>query len=830
MKKCKLIIISLLIIGLTYTSSISTTIKTEAKSYNAPNGDIVSTRELALLASIAYEDIPDDRIYNLSTAEINADNDCFDAKGNFKKNNCFYKVMGENKVKLAKNNKEVLRYIEGMSERKVNSLVSKFTASLHEDGEKYYFLNFAHAKELENSGWKIYDYLSNSKENNLKSAVQAIFNDGISFEGKFDVVTFKKGTNYVIAYRGTDYPDLLEWTQDITYALNGQHAEALMAYNYAQQIYDEIVKNDKNAKIYVTGHSLGAYLAQVGGAAIVDKEAGKTYTKGNITNQKQYTSLEEYKADYYKGTPSRLQQVGYFNGMGIDGIFFANDFSVQMQNALVYLSTYDKNGNLNSTNRNVNYSNSIKSSGRLVLYSMDGDPISSVGFHFGEIYKLETAADAITNHRYQHSYNIEGIGKLPNELQLGELLPGVLSALNSGINKITSTEIAKDLTKFFKDIITSEHVTDTTNFNYLPEYIMNSIEAENGRAVSNYGLGSLLENLTEDLNNYTKIHGMTNLFDHFNVNHETDSFACIMDTGMGKVNDIKLTISSVGLNCNKDTGVCYTKEAYDDKGIQFNDLTVTGNYQGNNIMLTAAIDSACAKRYIWEYSFDNKNWNSIGTTIDNKIIIPNSIFGNNVEGSKKAFFRVKAAYGDTFTELKSTFPQDSTEIKYERTITYSANPTINEGLNVTTTTTNISNKQISTPVTKEITLITDKTGPTCTFQPASEEVKLKCFLGICTDKSVYPKLVCTDKFTDINNNINISNFKTSDTGLIDSIKIKKLVETKSENKKLTATIEVSATRVPTSKTPKVTYTGTVTDKAGNSTKINTTVEFKIKKK
>ena len=34
---------------------------------------------------------------------------------------------------------------------------------------------------------------------------------------------------------------------------------------------------------------------------------------------------------------------------------------------------------------------------------MDGDPISSIGLHFGEIYKLEAGADAITNHRKNHN-------------------------------------------------------------------------------------------------------------------------------------------------------------------------------------------------------------------------------------------------------------------------------------------------------------------------------------------------------------------------------------------------------------------------------------------
>ena len=33
---------------------------------------------------------------------------------------------------------------------------------------------------------------------------------------------------------------------------------------------------------------------------------------------------------------------------------------------------------------------------------MDGDPVSGIGIHYGEIRKLQPAADAISNHKGNH--------------------------------------------------------------------------------------------------------------------------------------------------------------------------------------------------------------------------------------------------------------------------------------------------------------------------------------------------------------------------------------------------------------------------------------------
>lgn len=823
MKK-KNILITIIIIAVCLISTFGQgrTIIIDAKKYKTGSGNSgVSTRDLAMLASLVYEDVPNDYIYE----DDGKDQGCLKKNGNLK-SSCFYKAYEDEYVTMKKGkgisslskDNEVLQYIEGMSERKSKSVVSTMTAAFKEDGEAYYFLNFAKTKELENEGWTIFDYGTEQTETGSK--IKKILGiDNINFKGVFDAVTFKKGDNYVIAYRGTDYPDLLEWLQDIGYAFEGEHAEAAMAYKYAQDVYDAIPKN-RNTKIYVTGHSLGAYLAQVGGAAIINKEAGIDVT---TTSSKAYQNFADYKADFYKKN-SYLEQVAYFNGMGVGGVFVSNDFIRQVQNALVYLSTYSKNGVLSTSGRNLNYSNNVKSSGRLVSYEMDGDPISAIGFHYGEIYKLEAGADAITNHRGRHS---SALGET-----LPEIFSGLTSALN-GLDKIASSKTTTEAIKLLKLSLSSivDGKQDLTETGNIPTSIVNQLRNEYNVDINRFNLGSLVGNLNADLDSFGSRYGITNLFDHFNVNHETDSFACLKDASNGYIKNVKLEVSSSVFNCEGTT--CYTNKAYNDRNFTFDEKVITNNYTGNNIVLTAKIEGACAKQYTWYASADGINWTNLGTTIDNKIIIPKSIFGENTQDSiKNYYFKVGAFYGDTFTELKSTFDTNSTIIKYQKAGIYETNPTINDNVGITGKTT------VESPSTK-VTLVTDRTAPTCTNYPSTtQKVQLSCLIGssLCTEKTTTLSIGCSDpKKNDVNSSFSKKSVdvtvKTSDTGLIDSIELlKSQFKTTVSGSNLTYKIAVQVNRVPSYKVPKVTVKGKVYDKAGNSVSINKTFNYTITKK
>ena len=790
----------------------------------------VSTRELAMLASLVYENVPNDYAYTTSSG-----NGCLDKNGNLKNKECFYTFNGNKTYQLKGHKGEnVYQYIEGMSNRKLNCIVSGATKAFSEPGEKYYFLNFAHTKEMEERGWTIFDYDTKDTIEITKKEIQDYFPNAVNFEGVFDAVTFRRGNNFVIAFRGTDYPDLLEWIEDVAYIVDGQHAEAAMAYYYAQKVYTEILEatnNDPNTKIYVTGHSLGAYLAQIGGAAIIDKEAGITYKKLDVfNNPKKYDNYASMAQDYSKGQ-SHLEQVAYFNGMGVGGLLMSSKLTRQVQNSLIYLSTHDKNGNLVNSNNKVNYSDNVSSSGRLVLYSMDSDPVSSIGLHYGEIYKLEVGADAITNHRETHK---SGLGTVIQALAKNyDEIKEYIDLLNI-FDKKEKDSYYTDSANALESLIYGVDNIKSGTFDAIPDLVSNQIASENpGVNIKNYSLGSILENLTNDVESFDQRYSITNIFDHFNANHETDSFVCIMDSGLsdngtkytnGDIEKIDIKVYSTGINCNN--GVCSTNKNYDDKGFTFSHKTVTEKYKGNNIVLEALVDNACAKEYTWYYSTSqNGQYNVLGTTTDNKIIIPKSLFNNN--GTKTYFFKVSATYGDTYTILKSTYKQGEKYIEYARTTAYSGNPTLNDGINDA-----LVAKSSTMSNAIKVSLTVDTVAPTCKFKNSTENVKLSCKLFglICSSKTVYPELVCTDSGTGVNKSSLKITTKKYETGLISSLKItNKYSGDKNVTGGFSRGIGITATRVPTSKTPYIRVTGEVSDNAGNKAKIDTKVSFKIKK-
>lgn len=81
-------------------------------------------------------------------------------------------------------------------------------------------------------------------------------------------VTYKKDDNYVIAFRGSEAHDLMDIIQDWIIAdiqgilLNQFNYQAFIAQQYVDKIIDQISDLGDN-KIFITGHSLGGYLAQI---------------------------------------------------------------------------------------------------------------------------------------------------------------------------------------------------------------------------------------------------------------------------------------------------------------------------------------------------------------------------------------------------------------------------------------------------------------------------------------------------------------------------------------------------------------------------------------
>lgn len=162
------------------------------------------------------------------------------------------------------------------------------------------------------------------------SNVDSVINLQETAGSSFSVNTYKKGDDIVIAFRGTDEGIVLE---NYTYLLStGSHEQA----KYAKQYIDDLKNKDfinENTKIYITGHSLGGYLAMYATAELL------------------------YKGDLSKNFVKCVT----FNGLGIS----VNDPS--------YIHKTLKN--LDNT--------------KLINYRIHGDIVSQMGKHFTPFINLD---------------------------------------------------------------------------------------------------------------------------------------------------------------------------------------------------------------------------------------------------------------------------------------------------------------------------------------------------------------------------------------------------------------------------------------------------------
>lgn len=148
----------------------------------------------------------------------------------------------------------------------------------------------------------------------------------------FCATTFKNGKNIVVAFRGTD--DTGEWAWNIAgLGLADYHVEEKRAIEYIENV----VEKYPDSKIYITGHSLGGYLAQISAAYMIDK---------------------------LKAEP---EAVVYFNGIGLDYNQNAIDNKTWARDAL---TEYGKEH-------------------KLISYQVYGDIVSMIGNHSGEQISIE---------------------------------------------------------------------------------------------------------------------------------------------------------------------------------------------------------------------------------------------------------------------------------------------------------------------------------------------------------------------------------------------------------------------------------------------------------
>lgn len=214
-----------------------------------------------------------------------------------------------------------------------------------EPGESYYFYGFAHVNEMER--WKVVDYTEDNRTYKIDN---------------FSATTYKNGNNIIIAYRGTN--ENLEWLDNVVcYGLGNYHTEEQQARAYAKKI----VQLYPDCSIYITGHSLGGYLAQIGTAELVQR-----------------------------GMDGNLKRVAYFNGIGVA-------FNVQKE-ILTHGKALDKIA-LYSYSHDGLYTSNHK----LVSYAIRGDWVHNLGSHQGDKVEYYAAKKCIAHHKSLMSAEYEGL-------------------------------------------------------------------------------------------------------------------------------------------------------------------------------------------------------------------------------------------------------------------------------------------------------------------------------------------------------------------------------------------------------------------------------------
>lgn len=348
------ILIVFTIIGLSICSVWAAAITNAVKAEGKP----VSTRNLAMFASIAYADLNKITGYNVPSDSNSSGIGLPNILNRINKLTFGESPMVTDAQLSSIKSSAVLLGID-LSGRKGDS----------ENTYDYLFYGMASTNEV--SDWKLVNY--------------AKFNTTV-YKGNanFSAMTFKRGDDIVIAYRGTDFDDIGDWLQDICYGAIGYSGQELVAQDYARLVAQKYVKENKNTKIYVTGHSLGGYLAQIGAGVLA----------------------KEY--------PYNLKEVSYFNGMGLQ---FWNDIANTMTNSLKkkynisdaeFKQFTDLNSALNKiqTSTRTNLQNWKKNyNGKLIAHRINGDLISALGVHPGDVIGYDAHNISRNHHEGNKSSN-----------------------------------------------------------------------------------------------------------------------------------------------------------------------------------------------------------------------------------------------------------------------------------------------------------------------------------------------------------------------------------------------------------------------------------------
>lgn len=378
-------IISIIILFVIFITMYTPIYATTRESNN------ITTRNLAMFASIAYADLEYINYYNLNP---DTNIDCLSFNN--------YAMVTDKQLSTITSSTE---------------LVGLNLSGQTEDTYTYLFYNLASTDEV--NDWKIVNY---AKINSINA---------IEKSALFTAMTFKRDNDIVIAYRGTDFNDLGDWMQDLSYGLLGRTGQEELAKTYAIKIAETF----PDSNIYVTGHSLGGYLAQIGGAALLE------------------SSFRD-----------NVKEIGYFNGMGL--YFFSNLRDTFLEANLITESTYNKLSDpsslTNMTQASAKYAleNWYQSGGKLISYHINGDPVSSLGTHCGKSVGFN-AAEACINHHHNTdiTFSNKYLNRIANNFKELESLIKQNSRLNLDSVEKYNIDIISRFVSFISDVAFNNNIS-----------------------------------------------------------------------------------------------------------------------------------------------------------------------------------------------------------------------------------------------------------------------------------------------------------------------------------------------------------------------------------
>lgn len=276
------------------------------------------------------------------------------------------------------------------------------------------------------SQWVIVDHIAQritSPDTNMPNLLKD--------EGVMQATVFRLKNNFVIAYRGTDFPDLMDWLSDLAYASNSIKGYEDAAQDYARGIVelyaseyysnpDEYIKNyGGEPNFYITGHSLAGYLAPIGALGVIDSN----------------TTGKEF-----------LREVIGFNGMGV-GLFGSgsgvavlnghrdNDFN----KLFAWAQETDENGAMVH---------------KVMTYNINGDPVSALGRHVNQT-GYYSAEGAIVYHSTEHVALLQEATRTKlTEALLNAALWGnpIAKALGEHGEMYNRLDTAKDYMEYYSEV------------------------------------------------------------------------------------------------------------------------------------------------------------------------------------------------------------------------------------------------------------------------------------------------------------------------------------------------------------------------------------------